>query len=563
MKQTLLAQLGGVDFVVIGLVAGILFLVILVYALFRRYKRCPSDRILVVYGKVSGGGEGGRSAKCVHGGASFIWPIFQDYAFLDLQPISIEVELTNALSKQNIRVDVPSRFTVGISTEPSVMNNAAERLLGLNKDQIKAVSTDILFGQLRLVIATMDIEEINNNRDKFLANVSANVEAELKKIGLKLINVNVTDIRDESGYIEALGKEAAAHAINEARISVAQKNRDGSIGEANAVQDERVKVADAVAKAKIGEAQALQNERVQVSAANAEAKIGEAKADQNERVQTATAMAAAKIGEADAEREERIQTSAANATAIEGENKASIEIADSNAIRREKQAEAEKRAVASEKVQFAKALEESYHAEQLAEQSRAQRDQATEYANIIIPAQIQKTKVEIDAEAQAENIRRIAKGEADAIFLKKEAEARGIFEILTKQAQGFDQIVKAAGDDSQNAALLIIADKLEQLVQYQSEAIKNIKIDKVTVWDSGQAGKDGKTSTAGFLSGLYKSVPPLEEMFNMAGMQLPDYLKKNIEDSDAKVVKEEKKPGIRVTNVSKLPTGKTGTPKKD
>ncbi|MBN4071487.1 flotillin family protein [Crocinitomix catalasitica] len=477
------AGVGGVPYALIGITAGILFFVVFVYAMFRRYKRCPSDRILVVYGKVSGGGEGGATSRCVHGGASFIWPIIQDYSFLDLTPISIEVELTNALSKQNIRVDVPSRFTVGISTEPSIMNNAAERLLGLGKDQIKNIATDILFGQLRLVIATMDIEEINSNRDKFLSNVSHNVEAELKKIGLKLINVNVTDIRDESGYIEALGKEAAAHAINEARKSVAEKNRDGSIGEANAVQTERIQVAAAVAEAKIGEAVA--------------------------------------------ERKERVEIASANAAAVAGENTSEISIAETDSARREKQAEAEKRAVASEKVQAAKALEESYHAEQVAEQARADRDQATEYANVVIPAQIQKSKVEIDAEAQAEQIRRVARGEADAIFAVKEAEAKGIFEILTKQAAGFDKIVQAAGGDSKNAALLLIADKLEDLVKMQADAIKNIKIDKVTVWDSGQGGgKNGKTSTAGFLSGLYGSVPPLEEMFNMAGMELPDYLKK-------------------------------------
>ena len=138
-------------------------------AILRRYRRCPSDKILVIYGKT------GRhsSAKCIHGGAAFIWPVFQDYAYLDLKPISIECNLQNALSKQNIRVDVPCRFTVGISTEPEVMNNAAERLLGLTTDSIQSIATDILFGQLRLVIATMDIEEINADRDKFLASVSA------------------------------------------------------------------------------------------------------------------------------------------------------------------------------------------------------------------------------------------------------------------------------------------------------------------------------------------------------------------------------------------------------
>ena len=444
---------------IIIIAASVVFIFILLIGLFQRYKRCPSDRILVVYGKVGRGSDDqGLSAKCIHGGAAFIWPVIQDYEFLDLTPISIEVMLTNALSRQNIRVDVPSRFTVGISTEQGIMNNAAERLLGQSQENIHDLAKDIIFGQLRLVVATMDIEEINSNRDKFLANVASNVEAELKKIGLKLINVNVTDIKDESGYIEALGKEAAAKAINDARKSVAEKDRDGSIGEANAHQDQRVKVA------------------------------------------------------------------LANAMAVEGENQAKIKIANSDATRREKEAEAQKIAIAAEKVQSARALEEAYGAEQEAESARANRDKASQTADIVIPAQIDKEKVEIAAEAEAEMIRRKARGEADAILFKKEAEAKGIFEVLTKQAEGFKKIVEAAGSNSKDAVLLIIADKLAELVALQTEAIKNIKIDKITVWDSGN-GEGDKSSTANFISGLYKSVPPLQEMFGMAGMDLPEYLK--------------------------------------
>ena len=520
----------------VGIGIAILSIIVIFVTLIKRYKRCPSDRILVVYGKVGGG----ESAKCIHGGAAFIFPVIQDYEFLDLTPISIEVNLVNALSKQNIRVNVPSRFTIGISTEPGVMQNAAERLLGLGQNEIQDLAQEIIFGQLRLVVASMDIEEINSDRDKFLTNISKSVESELKKVGLKLINVNITDIVDESGYIEALGKEAAAHAINAARKSVAEKTRDGSIGEANAVQDERTQVADLHAKAKIGEAKASQNERTQVAAANAEAKIGEANANQNERVQTASAVALAKIGEAEALKEERIKTSEANARAIDGENIAKISIAESDALRREREAEAEKRAIASEKVQAAKALEEAYAAEKEAEEARANRDKASQYADIVVPAEIEKSKIEIDAEAKAENIRRIAKGEADAILMKKQAEAKGLFEVLTKQAAGLDEIVKAAGNDSQNAALLLIADKLPELVKTQAEAIKNIKIDKVTVWENG-GGKDGKTSTSNFISGMYKSVPPLQEMFNMAGMELPEYLKgkdPKVDGTSAEIVED-------------------------
>lgn len=521
----------------LAIIFGILFVFLLIIVLVKRYKRCPSDRILVVYGKVGGG----QSAKCIHGGAAFIIPVIQDYEYLDLTPISIEVNLINALSKQNIRVNVPSRFTIGVSTEPGIMQNAAERLLGLGQNEIQELAQEIIFGQLRLVVASMDIEEINSDRDKFLANISQSVESELKKVGLKLINVNITDIVDESGYIEALGKEAAAHAINAARKSVAEKTRDGSIGEANAVQDERTQVAELHAKAKIGEANAHQNERTQIAAANALAKIGEANANQNERVQTASAIALAKIGEAEALKDERIKTSRANATAIDGENTAKISIAESDALRREKEAEAEKRAIAAEKVQAAQALEESYAAERLAEIARAERERSSQQADIIVPAEIDKRKVEIDAEAEAENIRRIAKGEADAILLKAKAEAEGIYEVLSKQAAGFDQIVKAAGDNSQDAVLLLVADKLPELVKTQAEAIKNIKIDKVTVWDNGNS-KDGKTSTANFLSGMYKSVPPLQEMFNMAGMQLPEYLKgKDIEPEPIEIKDDKNK----------------------
>ncbi|NJN26305.1 MAG: flotillin family protein [Cyclobacteriaceae bacterium] len=500
------------SYILIAVVAGILFLAIILSSLFKRYKRCPSDRILVVFGRVGSNADGVLTARCIHGGAAFIWPIIQDYKFMDLTPISIEVNLTNALSRQNIRVDVPSRFTVGISTESGIMNNAAERLLGLTQQEIYDLAKDIIFGQLRLVVATMDIEEINNNRDKFLANVASNVEAELKKIGLKLINVNVTDIKDESGYIEALGKEAASKAVNDARKSVAEKNRDGSIGEADAFQDERIKVAALTAQAKIGEAEAAQLERIKIAAADSLAKIGESESS-----------AKANVGEAEARKNERIAVSEANARAVEGENMAKISIANSEALRREKEAEAQRKAIAAEKVSQAKALEEAYESERKAEVARALRDKASQMADIVIPSQIDKEKVEIDAEATAERIRRQAKGEADAIFFKMQAEANGMLEILSKQAEGFQKIVEAAGSNSRDAVLLMIADKLPEIVKSQVEAIKNIKIDKVTVWDSGSNG-NGTNATSNFLSGLAKSLPPIEDLLKNAGIELPALL---------------------------------------
>ena len=223
---------------------------------------------------------------------------------------------------------------------------------------------------------------------------------------------------------------------------------------------------------------------------------------------------------------------------------AKISVANSDAKRREAEAEASRIAIAAEKVKEARALEESYSAERDAELVRAARDEASQKANIIIPAEIDKQRVEIAAEAEAEKTRRLAKGEADAIFAKMDAEAKGIYQILSKQAEGFREMVAAAGDNSEDAVKIMIADKLPELVKLQSDAIKNIKIDKVTVWDSGSGGKDGKSSTADFISGLYGSVPPLEEMFNMAGMNLPEYLKGKSSDAGATTVMKNKDEGI-------------------
>ena len=464
MVNLLAMDTGSTIGVVCGIVVGLVLVMLLLVCLVR-YKKCPSDKIMVIYGKVSKNKDGtGRSAKCIHGGAALVVPFFQSYTFLDLTPLSISVDLKNALSKQNIRIDVPSVFTVGISTDPAIMQNAAERLLGLQLKQISELAKDVIFGQLRLVIATMDIEEINTDRDKFLEAISRNVEGELKKLGLKLINVNMTDISDESGYIAALGKEAAAKAINDAKISVAEENKKGSIGEAKAQMEQRISVAEA------------------------------------------------------------------ESMAIEGENKAKADIAQSKATLRQREAEAMKLAVTAENVQAAKAKEESYAAEQAAEVARASREKATKEADVIVASEIEKRKIEIEADAEAENIRRRAKGEADAIYARMEAEARGVLQTLSKQAEGMQKLVKAAGS-ADEAVRLMIADKLEELVAKQVEAIKNIKIDKITVWDGGQ-NAEGKTATANFLSGMLKSLPPLDDLYGMAVLKMPKIISPETVEED-------------------------------
>ena len=445
------------EFLILAFFAVLVFF-LTVFLVVRRYKRCPSDKILVVYGKVGGGKDGqGLSARCYHGGAAFIVPVFQDYRFLDLTPMPIEINLQGALSMQNIRVNCPSTFTVGVSTESGVMENAAERLLDMSMAQIAELARDIIFGQMRVVLATMPIEEINADRDKLIENITGGVEVELKKVGLRLINVNIQDITDESGYIDALGKEAAARAINEAKVKVAEKERDGEIGAAEADRDRRIRVA------------------------------------------------------------------AAQALAVDGENTSHVEMAQSNSRRREQEAEAERAAATAEKVKAAQALAEAYKAEELSEQERARREAATQRANVVVPAEIEKQKIETLAEAEAEKVRRIKRGEADGLRSMLEAEAEGLKAVLAKKAEGFEEMVGAAEGQAELAALLLVTEQLPKLVEEQVKAISNLKIDSVTVWDGGRGG-NGTSATADFASSLIGSLPPLHELTSKVGVRLPEYL---------------------------------------
>ena len=457
-----IAALGG-----LGAILGFMFIMIAT-----RYKRCASDEILVVYGRV----RGGRASRCIHGGATMVWPLIQDYKKLSLVPMTIQINLTNALSLQNIRIHVPSTFTVGISTDPTIMNNAAERLLHLKTVEIENMASEIIFGQLRLTVASLTIEQINQDRDNFLERITLNVGHELHKLGLYLINVNITDITDDSDYIESIGKKAAATAVNAAKADVAVADRDGAIGAAEANRARDIQVAENEAEAEKGKKAA--------------------RADQ------------------------RIFVQGQEALAIEGENNSKANIAEYNATLAEKEAEAMRRSEVATRT----AEMEVQKAQYLLEQERLKAEE-------IVREEIAKTQIEIAAEAEAERLRRIAQGEADAILARYEAEASGIKQVLEAKATGYQGLVASANGDAKAAATLLMVEKIDSMVNAQVEAVKNLKIDKITVWDSGN-GADGKGATSNFVSGLVQTLPPMHDVAKMAGVELPEYLGSMSEDSE-------------------------------
>lgn len=446
--------MGAAGFGVVAVIAFVVLAFFTIVFLASRYKRCPSDKVLVIYGRV----EKGRSSKTIHGGGAFVWPLIQDYAYLSLTPITISIPLENALSLQNIRINVPSTFTVGVSTTQEIMSNAAERILRLQQNVIEEMAKEIIFGQLRLTVASLTIEQINQDRESFLDAIRHNVEPELNKIGLQLINVNITDITDASEYISSIGKKAASEAINQAKIDVAQQSKLGSVGEAKANAD-------------------------------SEKGIKEAEAAQ------------------------RIFVQEQEAQAVKGENTSMANIADYNAELEVKRASALKQAEVAK-----------YEAQVAIQQAVYKAEQERLRAAEVVRQEIEKNKIEIAAEAEAEKTRREAQGVADGILAKYKAEAEGTLKLLEAKADGYRKLVESVGGDAQAASTLLMIEKMDELVAKQVEAISNLKIDKITVWDSGGNG-DG-SSTSNFVSNLFKSLPPLQDITEMAGVQLPEYLGK-------------------------------------
>ncbi len=448
------SQMSVFNFSLIGCVSLVLIFVSL-------YKRCPSNKILVVYGKV----KGKKAVQCYHGGGRIVWPLIQGSAFLDLTPRAIHVPLKGALSHQNIRINVPSTFTVAIGLTHEMMDNAAIRMLALDHKGIESMATEIIIGQLRLTVASLIIEEINQDRERFLDAIRKNIEPELHKIGLTLVNVNITDITDESEYIDSIGKKASATAVNQAKIDVAEQEKQGDVGKALAERDRRVSVASY------------------------------------------------------------------NAEAVQGENDSKAQIALADAILAEKAAAADQRSQVAEQ-----------QAETQIQKERALAQSQLLEAEQVVPKEIEKRKIEIEAAAQAQSRILAAEGEAKAILKVRQAEAEGIQKLLDAKAKGYKQLFEACGNDAKSASTMLLIEKLEEIVKLQVEAIKNIKIDKITVWDGGSQGEGSATSN--FMNQLVKSLPALHDVASMAGLELPKYLGQII---DEKTIKPKKVAGEKMS----------------
>ncbi|MDR1859410.1 MAG: flotillin family protein [Bacteroidales bacterium] len=487
--------------ILVAALAVIVFLTIL--GILSRYRRCKSDEILVIYGKTGGN----RSSRCIQGGAAFIIPVLQGYAYMSLKPLQFDCNLQKALSSQNIRVDVPTTVTVGISTEQDVMQAAAERILGLGRQEIEDLVKDIVYGQMRTIIADMTIEKLNSDRDEFLAKAKGLIDTELRKIGLYLININITDIRDEAGYIVALGKKDQAKAINQANVEISTAEREGETKVAEQLKIKNATVAETKKDEQIAIANAQRDQSINVALAESERDSRVAEAQKNRDISIAKYNSEARIGEIEANK--KITVSNAELEVIKAQSQGLAQSAEERAL-----AEIEK----------AKEL-----ARKDAEDARAMRTEAALKAQQIVPAEIAKKqklidaegyqlKLEKEAEANANQARIEAQGRADAITSEGLAQAKIIEQqglakaaaekaSLMAQAEGFEAMVKVAENNPQVAIQWKMVEQWKEIAAEQVKAFEHINLGNVNVMDTTKGG-----TLTNLLTGLVSAVAPVTDI---------------------------------------------------
>ena len=360
----------------------------------------------------------------------------------------------------------------------------------------------------------MRIEDINRDRDTFLQHIQNSLEPELKKIGLVLINVNITDITDESGYIDAIGQKAASQAIQQARGDVADEVKQGEIRVADAERDKVVQVANATKQREIGTREAQREQAVRVAELEKEQTVGE----QTAAFQRDVAGQAGRAGECVSPIAE------ANAKAVDGENIADAKIAAVAgrrcSCRRPKPtrtgevAQARGRGGRASKFRTARWPRRPWPRPNASKPSSGPSSKRRPRPRRPASSSMPRPKPRSAGSKPRARRRRS--------YAKLEAEARGQYEILAKKGEGLKQIVEACGG-AQQAFQLLMLEHLDNLAEASAKAICNIKFDKVVVWENG--GANGRSNTADFLHKMAGTLPPMMQvMRDIGGVEIPDSL---------------------------------------
>ena len=479
------------------IIAGVavLLVILTIVGLLSRYRKCPSDQLLVVYGKV-----GGKSAaKMYPGGGVFVWPIVQDYRTMSMRPFQIGSSVEGP-DKNLIQTQVKVALTTAISQDPTIQQNAATRFLSASVSDVQSQLKTILDGGIRLIIASMSVEELNSDRDAFKTKVNEILGNELAKVGYDITNINIQEITDNQGILKNLSKKKETDARAQSEADIADKEKDGAIRKANIQKEQEIQVATADKERETTVSQTKQEQAVRVAEIEKEqqtkiaetlrekeVQLAEINKDKEAGIASQKALEVAAVAEADADAEsKKAEAEARKIAAVAAQNaKAESEKAESLALQRKAVATAEADAEATENEKEALKQTRIAEANQKKEADIAKATQEKEAKKAEFESDKNIRKAEADKKAGvAEQTAKIAVAEARAKAGKAQADADKTVETAKVEAEmsvkKFEQdkqlevndALALATEAELNAKEIIPAQKRKEKVVIEAEAIK-------------------------------------------------------------------------------------------
>jgi flotillin len=465
-------------------IVGVIFILILGFI--SMWKKVPQDKALVITG---------LKKRVISGGGGLIIPLLERADSISLENMKLEVGTEGALTGQGVDISADGIAVIKVRSDIQSILAAVEQFNTGNEKQtieiIKATAKDILEGKLREILSTMTVEEIYKNRERFASEVQEVAAVELAEMGLEIKAFTIRDIKDDNGYLQALGKKR-----------IAEVKRDAAIAEAIAKRDETRETAIAQREG--------QEARLQ-----AEAEIAKAQKEKELKIQAYRKEQEAIKAEADMAYDMKKYTLQKDVE-IEKEN---IEIA-----KKDKQIEL------SEKEIRRKELELDANVRKQAEADRYKQQQEAEAYLFTTQRRADAEKYRRTAEAtgQAEAIKIEGLARAEAIKAQNEAEAEGIRLKGEAEAKAMREKAEAFKLYNDAAITQMIVDKLPEIARAIAEPLA--KTDKIVIIDNGGGQGSGASKVSSYITDIISTLP--ETVNALTGVNLNEILKKSVSNKN-------------------------------
>ncbi len=465
------------------------------------YVKAPPDKAFIISGWR-------KNPKILIGRSGIKIPFLERKDTLMLKQISIDIKTNGYVPTLDfIGVDIDAVAKVRVKTDTEGIKIAMKNFLNMDEKNIAEALTDSLQGNMREIIGTVKLKELNTDRKKFGDEVQSKAQTDMNALGIEIISCNIQRIEDEKGLILALGQD-----------NMSQIQKDASIAKAQAERD--VAVAEAEAKRIANEAQVAAE--TEIAARRNELRIKQADLKKESDIKQAAADAAYEIQKEEQRKTIEITTANANIARQEREielKKKSVEVTEQTL-----EAEIKKKAEAEKFAREQRAQAELFERQRKAEAEKFEREKE---------AEARKIQAEADMYArakEAEGIRAVGEAEAKAIEAKGIAEA----EALEKKAEAMKKYGQAA-------MIEMIVNALPEMAAAIAKPLENI--DKVTIIDGGSSeGGNGVSSMGSYVPNvLAKTIATMKEV---TGLDLVEVMK--AETYDAKVNRN-----VNVTGLNK------------